>query len=138
MRRKTLLVRKARFLQWMVVGVLCASIAACATGPRVAIQQPAPKVALPHTPPPGEPADLAGLQSAQLVVAFGAPAFVRKDGAVETWRYDGPGCKAFFFLYPYGNVLLVRHVETLPRGRDMAADRQCLDSLRTHTPAPAS
>jgi hypothetical protein len=46
------------------------------------------------------------------------------------WRYDSAGCRAFFFLYPVGNSLSVRHVETLPRGRDMAADAGCLDSLR--------
>lgn len=125
--------------RWLAVVALCAALAGCATQKaRVAVQQPAPKLVLPATPPPGEPADLAGLQSAQLVVAFGSPAFVRKDGAIETWRYDGAGCKAFFFLYPYGGALLVRHVETLPRGREMAADRQCLDSLRTRQGMHAS
>jgi hypothetical protein len=119
--------------------LLCGALAACATTKQTAtIAQPAPKVALPPAPPLGEPADLAGLQATQLRVALGAPSFVRKDGAVEMWRYDGAACKAFFFLYPYGNALLVRHVETLPRGREMAADRACLDSLRPHTPTAAS
>jgi hypothetical protein len=135
MTRRIATASAARVLRVFVMIGLCAAGAGCATRAPVAVGQPAPKVALPPSPPAGEPADLAGLRSAELVVAFGAPAFVRKDGAVETWRYDGPGCKAFFFLYPYGNALLVRHVETLPRGRDMAADRQCLDSLRTRAPA---
>lgn len=116
---------------------LCAALAACATRPHVAAQQPASNVAPAPSRPVDEPADLAGLHSTQLVVALGSPAFVRKDGTVETWRYDGPACKAFFFLYPYGEQLLVRHVETVPRGRDMPADRQCLDSLRSRPPAAA-
>lgn len=127
----------ARIVQWSVATALCACVGACATHPRVAAPSPAPKVVLPPAPPAGEPADLAGLHSTELAVAFGSPTFVRKDGAVETWRYDGATCKAFFFLYPYGNSLLVRHVETVPRGRDMAADKQCLDSLRVRTPTPA-
>ncbi len=110
--------------------LLCSALAACATRPAATVQQQAPHVALPPVPPKGEPADIAGLQSTQLRVAFGAPAFVRKDGAVEIWRYDSASCKAFFFLYPYGNSLLVRHVETLPRGGDMAADESCLATLR--------
>jgi hypothetical protein len=69
---------------------------------------------------------------------FGAPAFVRKDGVAEMWRYDGPGCKAFFFLYPFADALSVRHVETLPRGRDIAADETCLNALRPQPPAPAA
>jgi hypothetical protein len=63
---------------------------------------------------------------------------VRKECETEMWRYDGPACKAFFFLYPYGNSLLVRHVETVPGGQLMAADQTCLDSLRNHMAAPAS
>ena len=55
-----------------------------------------------------------------LQAAFGTPAFVRKDGATEMWRYDGAACRAFFFLY--GAPLMVRHVETLPHGAPSAAD----------------
>ena len=47
---------------------------------------------------------------------MGNPAFTRKEGAgIEMWRYDGVACKAFFFLYPQGSGLSVRHVETMPR-----------------------
>jgi hypothetical protein len=114
--------------------LLCSALAACAGNmPAPSVQQQAPRIALPPAPPPGEPADLAGLQSTQLRVAFGAPAFVRKDGNVEIWRYDSASCKAFFFLYPYGDALLVRHVETLPRGSEMAADETCLATLRPHS-----
>jgi len=112
--------------------VLCAALAGCAT------RQPAApavaRVALPVAPPQGEPGDIAGLKSEQLKVAFGAPVFVRRDGAIQMWRYDSSTCKAFFFLYPYGDALLVRHVETVPRGRDIAADSACLDTLRGHPP----
>jgi hypothetical protein len=111
--------------------LLCSALAACAANRPVAtVQQPTPRVALPPAPPPGEPADLAGLGSTQLREAFGAPAFVRKDGDAEIWRYDGPSCKVFFFLYPYGNAMLVRHVETLPRGSQMAADETCISTLK--------
>jgi hypothetical protein len=118
--------------------ILCGLLAACAAR-RVQIVQPqASQSVLPRTQPTGEPADLAGLRPAQLQIVFGTPAIVRKDGGAEMWRYDGPGCKAFFFLYPYGTSLLVRHVETLPRGREMAADQACLDSLRPRAPGPVS
>lgn len=137
MNRTTLRARAVRVPRFIFACALCATLAACATRPHVAVQQPAPKLALPPSPPVSEPADLAGLHSRQLVVALGSPAFVRKDGTVETWRYDGPACKAFFFLYPYGDQLLVRHVETVPRGRDMPADRKCLDSLRSRAPVAA-
>jgi hypothetical protein len=111
--------------------LLCSALAACASSRPVAtVPQQAPRVALPPAPPAGEPADLAGLGATQLRVAFGAPTFVRKDGTAEIWRYDGPRCKVFFFLYPYGNAMLVRHVETLPRGNQMAADEACLETIR--------
>ena len=112
---------------------LCAALGACAATP-----QPAPIVALPPAPPPGEPIGLPGMDAKALRVAFGTPAFVRKDGQVEMWRYDNPSCRAFFFLYADGNALTVRHVETVPRGRDMAADEGCLAQLRTHANAPVS
>ncbi|HEY3637877.1 MAG TPA: hypothetical protein VGK90_06960 [Rhizomicrobium sp.] len=126
----------------LTVLLLCSMLAACAGNrpPPIAPQQAAPRVALPPPPPQGEPADLAGLHATQLRVAFGTPAFVRKDGGAEIWRYDGASCKAFFFLYPFGDSLLVRHVETLPRGRVMAADENCLSSFHPppEQPAPQS
>jgi hypothetical protein len=89
---------------------------------------------LPSAPPPGEPAGYAGIDSGQLKVAMGSPAFTRKEGAgIEMWRYDGAACKAFFFLYPDGSALSVRHVETLPRPSDAAADVGCLNQLRART-----
>ncbi|HWU26357.1 MAG TPA: hypothetical protein VN154_08135 [Rhizomicrobium sp.] len=91
-------------------------------------------VSLPSAPPPGEPPDLAGIDAAALRVAFGHPAFSRKDGQAEMWRYDNSGCKAFFFLYSNGTTFTVRHVETVPRGQEMAADANCLAQLRLHTP----
>jgi hypothetical protein len=112
----------------MIAG-LCAILGACAETPKEAT--PAP-VALPPAPPPGEPAWSAGMDAQGLRVAFGAPAFVRKDGAAEIWRYDSTACKAFFFLYPNATgATVVRHVETLPRGPVMAADETCLAQMRT-------
>jgi hypothetical protein len=63
-----------------------------------------------------------------LQAVFGRPAFVRKDGSTEMWRYDGAACRAFFFLY--GTPPAVRHVETLPHGADSAADIACLTTLK--------
>lgn len=117
----------------------CVLLAGCATSRQTT--QPAasaPPAIVPPAPPAGEPADLAGLKATQLREVFGTPDFVRKEGSMELWRYDSPGCKAFFFLYPYGQSLLVRHVETLPRGNVMAADQSCLDSLHPKSPQPIS
>jgi hypothetical protein len=89
---------------------------------------PANRVALP-TPPLGEPGNIAGMDASRIRVAFGAPQFVRKDGATEMWRYDSSNCRAFFFFYPNGNSLAVRHVETLPHAATQAADSNCLAGL---------
>ncbi len=112
--------------------VCCAALSACAT--RQAIPD---RVALPPAPPRGEPVTTIGLTDADLRVQFGAPAFARKEGTAQLWRYDGATCKAFFFLYPANDALNVRHVETTPRGTDMAADPKCLDELRLHPASPA-
>lgn len=117
----------------VVLALACAMLCACA-----APQNAVPTVALPAAPPPGEPPGLAGMDAQALRVAFGAPAFVRKDGRVEMWRYDNPSCKAFFFLYAAEGMLTVRHVETVPRGRDIAADADCLTQLRARANAPVS
>jgi hypothetical protein len=112
-------------------------LAGCSTS-RHGAPPTANRAIVPVAPPAGEPADLAGLKSTQLREVFGAPNFVRKEGAMELWRYDSVGCKAFFFLYPYGQALLVRHVETLPRGNVQAADQTCLESLRPKSMQPIS
>jgi hypothetical protein len=114
----------------------CLLTSGCVTPPASPIASQ--KVELPAPPPAGEPVGIAGLQATQLRVAFGAPAFVRQDGSAQLWRYDGSSCKAFFFLYPDGNSLSVRHVETMPRGRDIAADASCLNALRARGTGPVS
>lgn len=112
--------------------ICCAMLSACAT------KQTIPdRVALPPAPPPGEPVTTIGLTDVDLRVQFGAPAFTRKEGTAQLWRYDGATCKAFFFLYPANSALSVRHVETTPHGTDMAADPKCLDALRLHPASPA-
>jgi len=104
------------------------ALAACGT-----TQTPAPRTsAIPAAPPRGEPAQYLNLGGVALQAAFGRPAFVRRDGATEMWRYDGPTCRAFFFLY--GAPLAVRHVETLPHGSASAADMGCLTALRVQPP----
>ncbi|HTQ13216.1 MAG TPA: hypothetical protein VMH86_05010 [Rhizomicrobium sp.] len=119
----------------MIRPVLALAALALVAGCAAPSQQ---RVQLPATPHPGEPGNVAGLTAAQVRVAFGEPAFVRKDGKVEIWRYDGAGCKGFFFFYPAAAGLSVRHVETVPRGRDIAADTACLDSLLIHRAVPSS
>ena len=106
--------------------LICLALGACASGSE--------QEALVAPPPPvGEPAGFPGLAPANIQAQFGSPTFVRKDGAAQIWRYDGPTCRAFFFFYDQGGVQAVRHVETLPRGATMAADSTCLDALRART-----
>lgn len=91
---------------------------------------PGAVVPIPPTPPRGEPDRFSNIGVAQLRVLLGAPAFVRKDGATEMWRYDAPSCHAFFFIYGSGAQQQVRHIETLPAGRNVAADPACLNALK--------
>lgn len=118
--------------------VCVALLAGCTTSRQTAPPAKPPQTIVPAPPPVGEPADLAGLKSTQLRELYGPPNFIRREGAMELWRYDSPRCKAFFFLYSYGQALLVKHVETLPRGNRLAADQTCLDSLHTNSPGPIS
>src|SRR5262249_28623769 len=120
-----------RMIRKLLAVSACALLAACAA-------QPVEHVSLPSAPPPGEPGNVAGLNASQIRIAFGEPAFVRKDGTAEMWRYDGASCKAFFFLYPDAGGMSVRHVETIPRGREMAADSVCLDALLIRKSVPTS
>ena len=105
------------------------ALAGCATQPA---NRPAPPPAttIPSAPPRGEPGPYLNMPAAALQAALGKPAFVRKDGATEMWRYDGAACRAFFFLYGAA----VRHVETIPHGKSEAADIGCLTALRTASP----
>jgi hypothetical protein len=109
---------------------LFALLGACAT-------RPVDHVALPPAPPPGEPANMMGMTEASLRTTFGTPAFMRKDGNIQTWRYRGNACQAFFFLYPDHGALTVQHVETLPHPASSAADANCLQSLHA-VPQPVS
>ena len=114
--------------------LLALGIAGCAA-PAPKASAPVPQTAIPSAPPRGEPGQYLNMASASLQAAFGKPAFVRKDGATEMWRYDGANCRAFFFLY--GAPPMVRHVETLPHGAQSAADIDCLTALKT-SPAKTS
>ena len=102
---------------------ICLLLGACAT-------PPPPAAPLPPPPPIGEPGDAMGLTASQVRTEFGKPSFVRTENGSEIWRYDGVQCRAFFFLYPKGDSLGVRHVETLPHGKEIAADLSCLAALR--------
>ena len=102
---------------------------ACAAKPPQAPPPQVPSTAsIPPAPPRGEPSPWFNMAATGLQAAFGKPAFVRKDGATEMWRYDGASCRAFFFLY--GQPLMVRHIETLPHGAQSAADLGCIAALQ--------
>jgi hypothetical protein len=110
-------------------------LGACtAKAPQAPVPQPG-STSIPSAPPRGEPSQYINMAATSLQAAFGKPAFVRKDGATEMWRYDGAACRAFFFLY--GAPLMVRHVETLPHGVSTAADSACLTALSA-SPAKTS
>ncbi|OJT95842.1 MAG: hypothetical protein BGN82_04910 [Alphaproteobacteria bacterium 65-7] len=111
----------------MAVLTLAVLAAGCAAnGP---VPRPAPR-AIPAAPPRGEPSVFYNMPAASLRAALGTPAFVRKDGAVEMWRYDGAACRAFFFFQGAAGQQVVRHVETLPHGVKLAADSACLTALQ--------
>jgi hypothetical protein len=122
--------QKAKMMRRAACLFLALAAAGCAAqGPRA---PRTPANTIPPAPPRGEPAQYINLTPASLQASFGKPAFVRKDGAVEMWRYDGASCRAFFFLS--GTPALVHHVETLPRTAQAGADIGCLNALRA---APA-
>jgi hypothetical protein len=120
----------------MIRRALVLSVALIAAGCAARGPQPLNRQAvIPAAPPRGEPSQYLNLGGVALQAAFGKPAFVRKDGVTQMWRYDGAACRAFFFLY--GAPLAVRHVETLPHGVASAADSACLTALRA-SPAKTS
>jgi hypothetical protein len=127
------LVQKAAMMRRSLCLILALLAAGCAA--KTPLQAPRTTAAIPAEPPRGEPSLYLNMQGPGLQAAFGRPAFVRRDGATEMWRYDGEACRAFFFLY--GAPLAVRHVETLPHGVQSAADSACLTALRA-SPAKTS
>jgi hypothetical protein len=101
-------------------------LAGCAAKGPVPAARLAP-VPIPAPPPVRpEPPGFTGLSSDALKARLGTPAFSRKDGATEMWRYDASQCHAFFF-FTGGQV---SHVETIPRPADQAADAACLSALK--------
>jgi hypothetical protein len=114
----------------ILAGLLFFVAAGCAAQPRPpapAPPAPEPTVPIPPAPPRGEPPSFANIDAARLRALAGTPAFARKDGAAEMWRYDAGSCRVFFFLT--GAPAKVQHVETMPRGKDGAADPECLSAL---------
>jgi len=115
------------YLSRLAVLMLALLAAGCAA--KAPALRPAPG-AIPAAPPRGEPSTFYNMSAPSLRAALGMPAFVRKDGVVEMWRYDGAACRAFFFFQGAAGQQVVRHVETLPRGVAMAADSACLTALQ--------
>jgi len=129
------LVQNAAMIRRAVILSVALLLGACAAkGPQAPVPQSG-SASIPSAPPRGEPGQYINMAATGLQAAFGKPAFVRKDGATEMWRYDGAACRAFFFLY--GSPLAVRHVETLPHGVASAADAACLTALSA-SPAKTS
>ena len=114
--------RRAPFVILPLALACCTPVAKNAPAPAIT----APSVPVAPPPPRGEPVEFAGAPTAKLKGMLGEPAFMRKEGTGEIWRYDGAGCHAFFFLFSDA----VRHVETLPRGTAGAADPACLSGLQ--------
>jgi hypothetical protein len=110
-------------------------LAACAS--QAPATRPRTPGAVPPAPPRGEPRDFLNMTAATLRRQLGEPAFTRKDGVTQMWRYDGAACRAFFFLYDAKGQMAVRHVETLPHGASGAADMGCLTALK-RAPAKTS
>ena len=77
-----------------------------------------PNVPIPRTPPRGEPDQFSGISVDRLQVLLGSPAFIRKDGATEMWRYDT--ATPSFCTAPEP-IAKVRHIETVPQGKGIAA-----------------
>jgi hypothetical protein len=123
------MIRRVTILSLTLLAAGCAARAPQAPPPHPAT------ASIPAAPPRGEPSQYINMAATGLQAAFGKPAFVRKDGVTEMWRYDGAACRAFFFLY--GSPLMVRHVETLPHGVESAADSACLTALQA-SPAKTS
>jgi hypothetical protein len=123
------MIRRVIILSLALLAGACA-----AKAPQVPPPQPT-TASIPPPPPRGEPSPWFNMAATGVQAAFGKPAFVRKDGVTEMWRYDGAACRAFFFLY--GSPLTVRHVETLPHGAQSAADLACLTALQA-SPAKTS
>lgn len=92
----------------------------------------------PAPPPAGEPAELVGMPASRLQANFGTPSFTRREYGSEIWRYDAGACRMFFFLYPAGREMAVRHVESVPQGKTAAADPACLTALRAKPASPSS
>lgn len=116
----------------ILAGLMLSALAACAAPPRPAALPPQAAlettVPLPPPPPKGEPQQFAGLDAGRLTALAGAPAFTRKDGPTEMWRYDAGSCRVFFFFT--GAPARVQHIETMPRGQNAAADPECLNALQ--------
>jgi hypothetical protein len=121
-----------------LTGLMLLALAGCAAQPRqpaasASVPAFAPTVPIPAAPPKGEPEAFTGIDVSRLRAMAGGPAFTRKDGNIEMWRYDAASCHIFFFLT--GAPARVQHVETLPRGRDGAANPDCLTALRSSRPS---
>jgi hypothetical protein len=109
---------------------LSLAVAGCAApAQRGPLPAPGAAPSFPASPRRPEPPQFSGMAANKLRTLAGTPAFLRKDGSIEMWRYDAAACHAFFFLG--GTPAKVEHVETLPAGKDGGADPACLIALQS-------
>lgn len=72
------------------------------------------------------PKDLVGKSGLQITSAFGAPAFLRKDGEAQIWQYRGTNCLLDVFLYKDGTGYKVKYAELRRRARGELTESACL------------
>ena len=89
-------------------------LAACATRPQPAPEQPAQVV-----PQPREITRLAGMSAQELVGHFGTPALQIHEGSSIKLQFRGRQCVLDAYLYPQNGVMRVTHVDArTPAGAD--------------------
>ena len=76
--------------------------------------------------PIAKPGDLAGRTVEQVSALLGTPAFRRRDGTAEVWRYDGNVCFLDVFFYQEQGTARVKHAEVRRRAGAPKSDRDCI------------
>ena len=127
-----------------LAGILSAlTLAACATAPPPPAAEPlaVPRIVPVILPPSLQPLPVqpppTGTEAAGIRAEYGPPDFVRREIDSELWRYDGPACALYVFLYREADTYVLRHLETMPSAPDGGADPACLASVRARA-APLS
>ncbi len=122
----------------LVAGLLAAGLGlgACAdTAPRSRASAPAAASVRATSTAPAAPGvevrEFVGLSGAEITSALGRPpAFLRRDGKAEIWRYAGRSCFLDLFFYPKDGARRVAHAELRRReGRTEISESACLGDV---------